>query len=439
MRSLLVGIVVSLTAAVGLPAFAQAPPLIPLQGTLYDADGAPVNGVRAVEFSLYDAADGGSLLWSDTVPVTFTEGLFTSYLGTDTVLPTSIFAENSTVWAAVTLDGGDELGRFQVATSPFSGFADYCGLAAELDPFAISIIVDDTLTEAAGLFSELGHRTPWSTIDGIPAGFADGTDNVLTESEVDAYANNNGYLTSSSNLAWARLTGVPAGFADGTDNDSFAGISCPEGQTIVRNSGNWGCTTIGDITAVVAGTGLSGGATVGSATLNVNFAGTGSANTAARSDHEHFDLVRVIDGVAQPAETWNPTRYHYTVTSATAGRTFDIPQSVIIDLCGDADGCQVIMGMTRWDSTAKTETAARQFRFYYSPASGRWRASDTDTNDIDGDGGRTHVRDIYNHCYFTDGPYVNFASQGDPARGMHLLMTNEYNGTQRTCEITFMD
>ncbi len=63
-----------------------------------------------------------------------------------------------------------------------------------------------------------------------------------------------GTQSPSYYLAWGNLTGVPAGFADGVDNDAG-----------------------GDITEVVAGSGLNGGATTGIAILNI---GTGAVTAS---------------------------------------------------------------------------------------------------------------------------------------------------------------
>jgi len=49
----------------------------------------------------------------------------------------------------------------------------------------------------------------------------------------------------------------------------------------------------GTITGVTAGTGLSGGGTSGTVALDVNFAGSGGAATASRSDHSH-DIQALI-------------------------------------------------------------------------------------------------------------------------------------------------
>ena len=70
--------------------------------------------------------------------------------------------------------------------------------------------------------------------------------------------------------------------------------TCPSGQlmTAVNQNGTVTCQSVtgaggGDIASVVAGAGLTGGATTGDATLAVSFSGTGITSSAARADHWH--------------------------------------------------------------------------------------------------------------------------------------------------------
>jgi len=70
--------------------------------------------------------------------------------------------------------------------------------------------------------------------------------------------------------------------------------SCASGSSIrvINTDGTVTCQADtdsgGDITGVSAGTGLTGGGTSGDVALSVNFAGSGSATTVSKSDHDHF-------------------------------------------------------------------------------------------------------------------------------------------------------
>ncbi len=101
-------------------------------------------------------------------------------------------------------------------------------------------------------------------------------------SKLDVYTTTGDAIVGTSTSGWA-------GYFEGDTN--VTGNLTVESNTNVTGSLTVGGAIInsgiGDVTGVTAGTGLTGGGTANDVTLNINYAGTGAANTASRSDHNH--------------------------------------------------------------------------------------------------------------------------------------------------------
>lgn len=110
---------VALAMAAGfcLPALAAVPERITYQGNLRES-GILVTGSRSMTFRLYDAATGGTLLWtSPATPVSISTGVFRAVLE-----PAGVNWENAR-WLEVAVAGTVLSPREELTSAPFAANA----------------------------------------------------------------------------------------------------------------------------------------------------------------------------------------------------------------------------------------------------------------------------------------------------------------------------
>ncbi len=258
-------ITTALLAALTVPAFAEAPAFLPLQGYLTDDSGAPVDGETTFELAIYAGATGGTALYSETQAVLVERGSYHVDVGANGQLDLSMFRDQPALFLGISVDGESEMSpRLVIGTTPWAGFAQHAG---------------DSATVGGRAASELrleANPVPWADLSGVPADIADGdgdalgriqcsdgaivkraggawacgVDESLNETEVDGFVANNGYITGAGLAAVATsgqfsdLLGVPAGLADG-DSDTLAGLSCSATQIAEWDGTAWRCSSGG--------------------------------------------------------------------------------------------------------------------------------------------------------------------------------------------------
>lgn len=138
--------------------------------------------------------------------------------------------------------------------------------------------------------------------------------------------------------------------------------SCPAGFAMraVGVNGGVSCVVVGDITGVVAATGLVGGGLVGNVGLAVAFGGSGAATAVARSDHHHgtaTDNTAVGDQALSSVTTGfgNAAFGRRALTTATTGSFntavgFDALRFVTTGSDNTAAGEEALSGATTGSS-----------------------------------------------------------------------------------------
>jgi len=74
-------IALAFLSAWAAPAAAQTPAPLGYQGRLLRADGTAATGTAQVMFSVYDAATGGSLVWTETQTLGLSDGYYSTFMG----------------------------------------------------------------------------------------------------------------------------------------------------------------------------------------------------------------------------------------------------------------------------------------------------------------------------------------------------------------------
>jgi hypothetical protein len=141
-------------------------------------------------------------------------------------------------------------------------------------------------------------------------------------------------LRSSTTDAVADGTVGTGAIVDSAVTAAKLGISCTTGEVLMRSTSGWGCGTvssnggIGTITGIIAGNGIVVGGSSATPQIDINFGGTGSANSAARSDHDH-------DAIYQK-------KYGKVAIVAISGGDFKTPSAALTDVatwCGNHLRC----------------------------------------------------------------------------------------------------
>ena len=241
----------------GAVAQASVPALIPIQGVATDTENVPLEGDYEVAFAIYVDADGQERIWEETQTVSFNDGLFTAYLGSNVAMDTWFFRDYPQVYLGVAIGGDEEMDLMTIASAPYAAYAEYAGTASDSEQLAGQGPEAYTYQAGAGLnLADNTFSINDATIEEIARSAAFDTEEEITNITNELYLPI-GYLPD-----WANLQNIPADLLDGDDDTTYqagSGLSlsdagsfalsedgCQAGFVLKRNEANDGWVCVED-------------------------------------------------------------------------------------------------------------------------------------------------------------------------------------------------
>ena len=226
---------------------AHAVPLqLTQQGRVLDNNGAAVTGIQDLTLRVFDSATNGSVFWSETLTVNFTNGYYAAVLGSDEVnnpLDSSTLALYP-LYLEIQLNNNTPMTtRYAINSAPYAQISGTAEVAESVDGGVVNaseVQINTTqVIDGSGNWVGQPITVDWNNIDQntIPSYITDGDDNTqLSETQVE------GYIT---NGAIGLATGSQVNGSDivttATDSDTLAGLSCSIGEVSGWNGSAWTC------------------------------------------------------------------------------------------------------------------------------------------------------------------------------------------------------
>jgi hypothetical protein len=222
---------------------AGAPPYIPVQGFLTDAQDIPVKEVVDMRFAIYDQSQAGIEIWSESQAIPVEDGIFTAYLGQQETLDLIIFKSQDDLWLGIQVGTDQEMSRIQLGSIPYAGYSEHSSYTAGS---GVSISAGNVISGALGDSIESEEITD-GTIQ-----LADLSQNACATNDMIAWNGSAWACTPppsgsdgipSGAVMTFNLTSCPPGWSELTDARGRALVGLPDPGSLAGTFG----TALGDL------------------------------------------------------------------------------------------------------------------------------------------------------------------------------------------------